>query len=246
MSIKSTAELQKLKVVGAIVRKALDAMAAAVRTGITTADLDQIGLRVLTEAGAEPAPGKVYGFPGAACISVNDEAVHGIPSSRVLHDGDIVKLDLVAVKDDFFADAAVTVRVGKVSETADALVRCAEAAFWEAMKVARVGFRTCHIGREVDREVRRRGFRVMPDLGGHGVGRTIHEEPQVPNFYDRSCRAKLFEGLVIAVEPIITAGSGRGVLSSDRWTYLTADRALSAHYEHTIVITRGEPILLTA
>jgi len=246
MSIKSSDEFEKLKIIGKIVRKTLDRMTLEVRAGITTAELDQIGLSVLTKHGAEPAPSKVYGFPGSVCISVNDEAVHGVPGSRRLRDGDLVKLDLVAVKDGFFADAAVTVRVGNVSNTADALVRCAEAAFWKAMQVARVGFRTCHLGREIEGEVRRSGFSVMPDLGGHGVGRTIHEEPSVPNFYDRTCRTKLFEGLVIAVEPIVAAGAGDCVLSNDRWTVRTADRSLSAHYEHTIVITRGAPLLLTA
>jgi len=245
VSIKTDEELTKLKVVGKIVRKALDAMAAAVRIGISTAELDQIGATTLKEYGAEAAPPKVYGFPGSVCISVNDEAVHGIPGSRALRDGDLVKLDLVAVKDGLFADAAVTVRVGNVSTTADALVRCAEAAFWKAMSVARIGFRTCHIGREVERETRSNGFRVMPGFGGHGVGRSIHEEPSVPNYYDRTCRTKLFDGLVIAVEPIITTGNGRGVLLSDRWTVRTADRSLSAHYEHTLVITKGAPLLLT-
>jgi methionyl aminopeptidase len=246
MSIKTDDELAKLKVVGKIVRKALDTMAAAVRIGITTAELDRIGAAILAEYGAEAAPPKVYGFPGSVCISVNDEAIHGIPGSRALRDGDLVKLDLVAVKDGLFADAAVTVRVGNVSTTADALVRCAEAAFWKAMAVARIGFRTCHIGREVERETRSNGFRVMPDFGGHGVGRTIHEAPSVPNYYDRTCRTRLFDGLVIAVEPIITTGNGRGILLSDRWTFRTADRSLSAHYEHTIVITKGAPLLLTA
>jgi methionyl aminopeptidase len=246
MSIKTSEELEKLQVVGKIVRKALDKMAAAVRIGITTAELDHVGLQTLTDYGAEAAPPKVYGFPGAVCISVNDEAIHGVPGSRALRDGDLVKLDLVAVKDGLFADAAVTVRVGNVSKTADALVRCAEAAFWKAMSVARIGFRTCHIGREVERETRQHGFSVMPEFGGHGVGRTIHEAPSVPNFYDRACRTKLSDGLVIAVEPIITTGNGRGVLLSDRWTIRTADRSLSAHYEHTIVITKGAPLLLTA
>jgi methionyl aminopeptidase len=246
MSVKTNAELEKLKVIGKIVRKTLDEMTAAVRSGMTTAELDHIGLNTLTEHGAEPAPPKVYGFPGSVCISVNDEAIHGVPGSRVLRDGDLLKLDLVACKDDFFADAAVTVRLGRVSSTADALLRCAEAAFWKAMKVARIGYRTCHIGREVEREARRSGFSVMRELGGHGVGRTIHEDPSVPNFYDRTCRAKLSEGLVIAVEPIIAAGTGQGILSSDGWTIRTADRSISAHYEHTIVITKGDPILLTA
>jgi methionyl aminopeptidase len=246
MSVKTEAELEKLKVIGRIVRKTLDRMAAAARSGITTAELDEIGRSSLAEHGADPAPEKVYGFPGAVCISVNDEAVHGVAGNRVLHDGDLLKLDLVACKDGFFADAAITVPIGKVSSTADALRQCAEAAFWNAMKVARVGYRTCHIGREVEREVRSRGFRVMPALGGHGVGRTIHEHPNVPNFYDRSCRTKLSEGMVLAVEPIIAVGNGRETLHSDGWTIRTADRSLSAHYEHTIMVTKGDPILLTA
>src|SRR5262249_34664643 len=161
--------------------RSLDQMAKAVRSGIATRELDQIGLCVLEQYGAEPAPAKVYGFPGAVCISVNDEAVHGVPGDRVLQEGDLVKLDLVAVKQGFFADAAVTVRVGRVSRVADEIVRCAEGAFWRAMTVARAGFRCFHMGREIEREVRRQGFRVMPELGGHGVGRTIHEEPSVPN-----------------------------------------------------------------
>ena len=246
MSIKTTAELEKLKAIGKIVRRTLDEMSAAVRVGITTAELDEIALRVLTEHGAEPAPPKVYGFPGSACISVNDEAIHGIPGHRALREGDLVKLDLVAEKDGFLADAAVTVRVGRVSETADALVRCAESAFTQAAKVARVGYRAYDIGRAVEREVRSYGFNVMPELGGHGVGRTIHEAPSIPNFYDRSCRARLAEGLVIAVEPIVTTGTGDAVQMMDGWTIRTADRTLSAHYEHTIVITRSAPIVLTA
>ena len=246
MSIKTAAELEKMRIIGKIVRRTLDEMAAAVRAGIMTGELDQIALKVLTENGAEAAPPKVYGFPGSACISVNEEAIHGIPGGRTLREGDLVKLDLVAEKDGFFADAAVTVRVGNVSERADALVRCAERAFQQAMTVARVGYRAYDIGRAVEREVRTFGFNVMPDLGGHGVGRTIHEAPNIPNFYDRTCRARLAEGLVIAVEPIVTTGSGHGVLMPDRWTIRTADNTLAAHYEHTIVITKGEPIVLTA
>jgi methionyl aminopeptidase len=246
MSIKTAAELEKLQVIGKIVRTTLDAMAAAVRVGISTGELDQIALKVLTEHGAEPAPPKVYGFPGSACISVNEEAIHGIPGSRTLRDGDLVKLDLVAEKDGFFADAAVTARVGKVSESADALVRCAESSFAKAAKVARVGYRAYDIGRAIEREVHSFGFNVMPDLGGHGVGRTIHEAPNIPNFYDRTCRARLAEGLVIAVEPIVTIGSGHAVMMRDGWTVRTVDRTLSAHFEHTIVITKGEPIVLTA
>ena len=245
MSIKSHAELEGLKRSGRIVRVALDAMAAAVQPGITTAELNAIGARTLSEFGAEPSPPKEYGFPGAVCISVNDEAVHGIPGNRVLQDGDLVKLDLVAEKDGFVTDAAVTVRVGNVSAQADALTRCAENAFWRGAKAARAGNRVYEIGRAVEREVRSSGFNVMKSLCGHGVGRTIHEEPDVPNYFEKRCRTKLKEGLVIAIEPIIAIGSGDERLLSDGWTIRTADRSLSAHYEHTVVITAGQPILLT-
>jgi methionyl aminopeptidase len=188
----------------------------------------------------------VYGFPGALCISVNDEAIHGIPGDRVLQSGDLVKLDLVAEKDGFYADAAVTVPAGPVSVTAEALAHCAERAFFLALPAARAGNRVYEIGRAVDRETRRRGFRVLRELCGHGVGRTIHEPPSVPNYYESRLRARLTEGLVITIEPIISAGSGESVLQRDRWTIRTADGSLSAHHEHTIVITKGAPILLTA
>lgn len=246
MSIKSRLELEKLRAIGKIVRTALDTMAERARPGVTTTELDAIGAKALAEHGAESAPPKVYGFPGTVCISVNDEAIHGIPSDRTLRSGDLVKLDLVAEKDGFFADAALTVRVGNVSPAADALVRCAENAFWQAAKAARADNRIYEIGRAVEREVRRCGFSVMRELCGHGVGRAIHEEPSIPNFRDPRSRTRLTEGLVITIEPIIAAGGGMGELQSDKWTVRTADRSLAAHYEHTVVITKGEPIVLTA
>ncbi len=246
MSIKSQAELKKLQVIGRIVRLTLEEMAAAVRPGVTTAALDSIGAAVLARHGAESSPPLVYGFPGTACISVNDEAIHGIPGKRTLAEGDLVKLDVTAQKDGFVADAAVTVRVGQVSATADALARCAETAFRQGLKAARAGNRVCEIGRAVEREVRRCGFSVIRELCGHGVGRTIHEEPCVPNHYDPRFRAKLTDGLVITIEPIIAAGGGRAELQPDKWTMRTGDRSLAAHYEHTVVVTRDAPILLTA
>jgi methionyl aminopeptidase len=246
MSIRNQMQLERLRTIGRIVRRALDRTAAAVRPGITTAELDAIGARVLAEHGAESAPPKVYGFPGALCISVNDEAIHGIPGGRVIEAGDLVKLDLVAEKDGFYADAAVTVAVGAVGETAANLARCAESAFRLGAKEARAGNRVCDIGRAVERETHRCGFQVMRELCGHGVGHTIHEQPSVPNFYDPRFRARLTEGLVITIEPIIAAGCGRGELQGDRWTIRTADGSWSAHYEHTVVVTKGDPILLTA
>jgi methionyl aminopeptidase len=246
MSIRSHSELKKLQVIGKIVRAALDEMSQAVRPGITTGELDHICAVVLRNHGAESAPPKTYRFPGIACISVNDEAIHGIPGKRALEDGDLVKLDLTAEKDGFFADAAVTVRVGQVSQAADDLVRCAENSFREALKAARAGNRIYEIGRSVEREVRRCGFSVMKELCGHGVGRAIHEEPSIPNYHDPRRRGRLHEGLVITIEPIIAAGSGGAELQSDRWTVRTADRSLAAHYEQSIVITKDRPILLTA
>jgi methionyl aminopeptidase len=214
MSIRSQAEFEKLRAIGRIVRQALDKTAAAVRPGITTGELNEIGAGVLAQNGAESAPPKVYGFPGAMCISVNDEAIHGIPGERVIQSGDLVKLDLVAEKAGFYADAALTVRAGEVSEAADALARCAEQAFHQALRSARAGKRVYEIGRVVERETRHSGFRVLRDLCGHGVGRTIHEQPSVPNYYEPRLRARLTEGLVITIEPIISAGAGRAFCSA--------------------------------
>ena len=144
------------------------------------------------------------------------------------------------------ADAAITVPVGKVTEERQCLIACAERAFAQAMLVARAGFRVSEIGRVIEREVRRSGFSVLRDLGGHGIGRTIHEEPRIPNYADPEANQVLTEGLVITVEPIIAAGSGRAFLASDKWTVVTVDHRPSAHYEHTLVINKGEPTLLTA
>jgi methionyl aminopeptidase len=246
MSIQTHAELEKLRAIGRIVRQALDETASAVRPGVTTAELNEIGARVLAEHGAESAPPKVYGFPAALCISINDEAIHGIPGERVVHSGDLVKIDLVAEKDGFYTDAAVTVLAGEVQAAARDLARCAEGAFHKGAQAARAGNRVREIGRAVERETRRRGFRVIRELCGHGVGRTIHEEPSVPNYYEPRVRARLTEGLVITIEPIISMSTELAVMQPDRWTLRTADGSLSAHYEHTMVITKTDPILLTA
>jgi methionyl aminopeptidase len=246
MSIKDPEELAGMRSAGEVVRQMLATMKEAVEPGITTAKLDELGARVMRRLGARSAPTLVYGFPGVSCISVNDEAVHGIPGQRKLREGDLVKLDATAEKDGFMADAAITVPVGVVSEQKRRLLRCAERAFALALRVARAGNCVSEIGRVVEREVRRCGFSVIRELGGHGIGRTIHEEPRIPNYADAAAREILTEGLVITIEPIIAAGSGQAVLSMDGWTICTADRTASAHYEQTLMITQGEPVLLTA
>ncbi|HKC70902.1 MAG TPA: type I methionyl aminopeptidase, partial [Terriglobales bacterium] len=225
----------------------LQVMARAVRPGVTTAELDRIAARELARYGAESSPALVYGFPGASCISLNSQVVHGVPDSRTtVQPGDLVKLDLTAQKDGYVADAAVTVAVPPASLTARRLAQCAQSAFESARSVARAGSRVSAIGRAVEKEVRAAGFEVLRQWCGHGVGRTIHERPEVPNFEDRRCSAALTEGLVITIEPIITAGIDKSFVSSDGWTVVTADQALSAHYEHTVVITRGKPMVLTS
>jgi methionyl aminopeptidase len=246
MSINGPEELAGMRAAGAVVCLMLSAMKSAVRPGITTAELDEVGAEVMRQHGARSAPTLVYGFPGVNCISVNEEAVHGIPGKRALREGDLVKLDVTVEKNGFMADAAVTVSVGEVSEKRRQLAECAERAFAKAMLVARAGFRVSEIGRAVEREVRRSGFSVLRDLGGHGIGHTIHEEPRVPNFADPEANQILTEGLVITVEPIIAVGSGRSFVAPDKWTIITSDHSASAHYEHTLVITKGEPMLLTA
>jgi methionyl aminopeptidase len=207
MSIQDEQDLLSLKAAGRVVRMVLDAMKDAVHPGVTTQHLDDIGARIMQANGARSAPSMVYRFPGANCISLNDEAVHGIPGKRKLKEGDLVKLDVTVEKDGYMADAAITVPVGRVSQQAEDLTVCAESAFDRAMQVAHAGVRVLEIGRAVEREVRRCGFSVIRELGGHGIGHTIHESPHVPNYADPHAQQVLTKGLVITVEPIISIGS---------------------------------------
>jgi methionyl aminopeptidase len=245
MSIESEADWKGLRRVARVARLTLDALAAEVRPGVTTGELDKVAARVFAAHGARSAPAAVYGFPGTVLISLNDEIVHGIPGPRQVKAGDVVKLDVTVEKDGYVADAARSIVVEPAASTAHRLVACATAAFQAALAVARAGVRVNEIGRAVEREVRRGGFVVVQGLTGHGVGRTIHEEPSVPNQYDPMQRDVLTEGLVVTIEPMISAGSARVVQDGDGWTLRTADGSMSAHHEHTLVITRAEPVVLT-
>ena len=246
MSIESVTDWKGLREAGRVVRLTLEALERAVGPGVTTAELDRIAAGVFAANGARSAPALVYGFPATVLISVNDEIVHGVPGARRLQRGDLVKLDVTVEKDGYIADAARSVIVGPATDTATRLVACVRAAFRAAASVARAGTRVNEIGRAVQDEVRRHGFAVVHGLSGHGVGRTIHEEPTVPNIYDRWQKDVLTEGLVITIEPMITSGSSRPVEAADGWTIRTSDGSLSAHHEHTLVITRQEPLILTA
>jgi len=246
MSIETEAELAALKEAGRVVHLVIAAMRAAVAPGVTTARLDAIGADVMRAHGARSAPKLVYRFPGENCISVNDEVVHGIPSGRVLNEGDLVKLDVTVEKDGFMADACVTAPVGRVSARAAALAETAERAFHAALREVRPGRRACDVGAAVEEFVERRGFRVVRALTGHGIGRTIHEEPTIPNWGDPGHRTWLEEGMVITLEPIICAGTGDAYDDDDGWTVRTTDGSLAAHFEHTLVVRKGPPLLLTA
>jgi len=246
MCIETAEQLVALRTAGKVVRGMLETMMRHVRPGVTTREIDEIGAEVMCKEGARSAPKLAYRFPGTSCISVNDEAVHGVPGDRVIRDGDLVKLDVTVEKGGYMADAAETVIAGAGSDQNRRLMACARRAFEKAMLVARVGFRIAEIGRVVEREVRQNGFSVIRELGGHGIGRTIHENPFVPNYPDSRANELLTDGLVLTVEPIIAAGRGNVLTDRDGWTVRTVDGRPSAHYEQTIVITKGRPILLTA
>ena len=247
MTIRSNDELEGIVKVGNVVKSALDVMEKAVKPGMTTQALDDLCADVFERRGARSGPQLVYGFPGVACISINDEAVHGIPrETRTIHDGDLVKLDVTAELDGYFADAAVTVAVGRVSSRKRRLAKCTRSALYGALKNARANRSISGIGRSIQTAVERQGFNVMPELGGHGVGRSVHEEPFVPNYYDPWDNRRLHPGLVIAIEPVISGGSGESATDDDGWTIKTADGAPSAHFEHTVIVTQRGPIVVTA
>jgi methionyl aminopeptidase len=245
MSIESSADWEGMRQVADVTRVTLEALVGQIRAGVTTGELDATAAQLLTAHGARSAPALVYGFPGTVLISVNDEIVHGIPGARRIKAGDIVKIDVTVEKNGYVADAARSVVVEPASAGARRLAMCAAAAFQAGLAVARAGVRVNEIGRAVEREVRRRGFSVVEGLAGHGVGRTIHEEPSVPNCYHAWQTDVLTEGLVLTIEPMISAGSARVAQAPDGWTLCTRDGSLSAHHEHTVVITRGSPIVLT-
>jgi methionyl aminopeptidase len=246
MSIESTDDLEGLRAAGRITTDVLDTLVQHTQAGVTTGALDEMAAVILARHGARSAPKLVYGFPGTVLISVNDEIVHGIPGRRRLKDGDLVSLDVTVEMDGYVADAARSVVVGAAASQAHRLIATAENALRKALDVARAGTRVNEIGRTVQREVRRQGFAVVRGLCGHGVGRTIHEPPEVPNEYVASQRDVLTEGLVLTIEPMVSAGSPRVVQAPDGWTLRTSDGSLAAHCEHTIVITAGNPIITAA
>ncbi len=246
MTIESYKDLRGLRRVGHVVALAREEMRRAVEPGMTTRELDRIGAGVFERHGARSAPNLVYGFPGTNCISLNDEAVHGIPSPvRTIRPGELVKIDVTAELGGYMADSAVTVALPGGEEVNGRLARCAELAYVRAASVARAGRPINKIGRAIETAAKREGFSVLRELNSHGIGRGIHEEPTVPQYYDRRFGAPLTKGLVITIEPILSAGSNLVKDEGDGFTLSTADGSPSVHHEHTIVITRGTPITVT-
>ncbi|MGH7670013.1 MAG: type I methionyl aminopeptidase [Gemmatimonadaceae bacterium] len=246
MTVGSKSELNGMRRVGRLVADAHAHLARQVKVGITTAELDELGAKFIRARGGRSAPQLTYRFPGFNLISVNDQIVHGVPGGRALQRGDLVKLDITVELDGFVADAARTIAMAGAPEVARRLARCARRAFTAAMVEAQDGRPLRGIGRAIEQEVVRDGFVVVRELTGHGVGRTIHESPAVLNYEDPNDRVMLREGMVLAVEPIITERPARTVEERDGWTIRTRNHALSAHYENTILVQQGRPLILTA
>lgn len=246
MTVENEKDLDGLKKIGKIIALTLQEMQSQVKAGMTTAELDDIGGRFLAKQGARSAPYLTYGFPGATCISLNNEAAHGIPGERVIRRGDLVNIDVSAELDGYFADASTTVLVPPVDPIKQKLCDCTRAARRKAIASARAGRPLNIIGKTIEATARGCGYQVIRDLPGHGVGRRLHESPTVPGFYIPSAGQRLKEGLVITIEPFLSIGANHVVESGNGWTLETADGSLAAQYEHTIVITRGHPLVITA
>jgi methionyl aminopeptidase len=247
IQLKSPREIEVMARGGRILGRTLAALRDVVRPGISTGELDKVAEDFIrSHEGAVPAFKGLYGFPGAICISVNEEIVHGIPSrKRVLHDGDIVSLDVGVLYESFYTDAAVTVPVGEVDETSRRLLDVTREALDAGIDAARLGNHIGDIGHAVQTVVERNGFSVVRELVGHGVGHGPHEEPQVPNHGKPKRDKRLLPGLTIAIEPMVNVGRPGTRTLADKWTVVTADGARSAHFEHTVAVTDDGPRILT-
>jgi methionyl aminopeptidase len=244
---RSAAELERMREAGRLVGEVLTALSAAVEPGVTTADLDAMAEQRIRQAGATPAFKGYHGYPATICASVNDEVIHGIPSGRrVLNEGDVISIDVGAALDGYYGDSAVTLPVGRISEPAALLLRVTEESLYKAIAVARPGARVSDIGHAVQTHCEAYGFSIVREFVGHGIGRKMHEEPQVPNYGQPGHGPRLAEGMVIAIEPMVNAGTAAVKVLADGWTAVTRDGSLSAHFEHTVAVTAGEPWILTA
>jgi len=247
MTADSQKDIQSLKGIGRICAETLRKMQGSVRAGVTTRELDEIGRAFLEAEGARSAPQTMYNFPGATCISVSPVIAHGIPDEHVLREGELIHIDVSAELDGYYADTGASMIVSKHERHLDKLIEATKAALMKALRVAKAGSPLSGISRTVQNEARKRGYNVIYDLTGHGIGRKLHESPnEILNYYDPRDRRILNEGLVLAIEPFLTPGIGRVTKERDGWSLRTSDQAIAAQFEHTIVVTRNEPIILTA
>lgn len=246
--IKTADEIKKLQAAGRIVALVFDALKSFIRPGISTLDIDRLAEEIIRREGAVPSFLN-YGsppFPASVCASVNDEIVHGIPSAeRILVQGDIISIDIGAKLDGYHGDAARTYAVGDISPDAQKLIDVTRECFWKAFAFAKEGYRIGDISSAVQTHAEANGYGVVRELIGHGVGRDLHEEPDVPNFGKAGHGVRLVDGMVIAVEPMINMGTRKIKMMDDQWTVVTADRKFSAHYENTIAITKEGPLIMT-
>jgi len=242
---RSQNEIEKLRRVNQLVARILAELRQTVAPGITTKDLDELAERRVREAGAEPAFKGYHGYPATVCASVNEQVVHGIPSKRPLVAGDIVSIDMGAKLDGFFGDCAVTVPVGVISPEASTLLRVTEEALFQGIDVVKPSARVSDIGAAVQQHVESHGFSVVREFVGHGIGTSLHEEPQVANYGPAGRGPRLSEGMVLAIEPMVNIGTAAVKVQSDGWTAVTGDGKWSAHFEHTVVVTRDGTEILT-
>ena len=246
VTLKTADQIAKMREAGKVVATMLATTRDAVRPGMTTAELDRIAAGVLARAGAKSSFLGYYGYPATICTSVNEQIVHGIPGKRRLKEGDIVGIDAGAIVDGWHADAAITVPVGQVSAQAEKLIAVTREALVRGIAAARVGNRLGDIGAAVQRYVEDQGFSVVRNYVGHGIGRAMHEEPQVPNYGTADLGRVLKEGLCIAIEPMVNVGGVATRVLDDNWTVVTEDGSLSAHFEHTLACLAEGPVVLTA
>jgi methionyl aminopeptidase len=242
---KSPAELERMRAANALVADVLAELARMVAPGITTRDLDAKAEKLVRDGGAEPAFKGYRGYPSTLCASVNEQVVHGIPSSRPLDEGDIISLDMGVKLNGYYGDSAVTVPVGRVSEQAETLLRVTRESLEKGIAQVRLGGRISDIGHAIQQHVETHGFSVVREFVGHGIGASLHEEPQIANYGEPGRGPRLAEGMTLAIEPMVNAGRPAVKVLSDGWTAVTKDGSLSAHFEHTVAVTKDGPLVLT-
>ncbi|MCG0276115.1 MAG: type I methionyl aminopeptidase [Thermosediminibacteraceae bacterium] len=243
--LKSRREIEIMRKAGKVVALVLEELKKHIKPGVTTGELDRIAEEIILKNGALPAFKGYRGYPATICTSVNEEVVHGIPGLRILQDGDIISVDVGAIVEGYFSDAARTYPVGSISEKAKELIEVTEKSFFEGLAFARVGYRLSDISHAIQTYVESRNYSVVRELGGHGIGRQMHEDPHVPNYGPPNKGPRLRPGMTLAIEPMVNAGGFEVYTLEDNWTVVTKDGSLSAHYENTIAITDGDPEILT-